>query len=71
MYDLIYLEELLKTTKDVNEDYQLLDVNISVDCLEIFDRVFRNVWIPQRCSSGLTNLGKGAASLNDNFLRRS
>ena len=55
MYDLIDLEEILKTLKDVDEDcLRLSVVNIFVDCLKAFDRVFRNLRFPQRCSSGLT-----------------
>lgn len=34
MCDLIDLEEILKTSKDVNEDCRLSAVNIFVNCLE-------------------------------------
>jgi hypothetical protein len=54
MHDLIYLEDRLKTSKDVDEGYRLSVVNIFLDCLEAFDRVFRNLRYPQRCNSGLT-----------------
>lgn len=54
MYELIDLEEILKTSEDVVEGCRLSVVNIFVDCLKAFDSVFRNLRFPQWCSSGLT-----------------
>ena len=38
IYDLIDLEEIFKTSKDVVEDCRLSVVNIFVDCFKTFDR---------------------------------
>jgi len=54
MYDLIDLKEILKNSKDVDEDFRLSVVNIFVDWLKAFERAFRNLRFPQRCNPRLT-----------------